>query len=67
VAPVIDMIYAATPEEIEPVEERQDHERDRAAARGAQAAHQDADRAAVRRNRRHVVLGAARLGTDHDA
>ena len=29
--------------------------------------HQDTNRAALRRNRRHAVLGAARLGTDHDA
>ncbi len=41
--------------------------RDRAIARGIQAPDQDPDRAALRRNRRHAVLGAARLGTDHHA
>ena len=51
----------------EPVEERADDERYRTAARGVQAADQDADRAAVRRNRRHAVLGAARLRTDQHA
>ena len=42
-------------------------ERDRAIARGVQAPDQDSDRAALRRNRRHAVLGAARLRTDHHA
>jgi hypothetical protein len=51
----------------EPVEERQDHQRHRTIARGVQAADQDADRAALRRNRRHAVLGFARFRTDQHA
>ena len=39
----------------------------RTAARGVQAPHQDPDRAAVAGDRRHAVLGAARLRTDHHA
>ena len=42
-------------------------ERDRAIARGVQAPDQHSDRAALRRNRRQAVLGAARLRTDHHA
>ena len=42
-------------------------ERDRAIARRVQAPDQDPDRAALRRNRRHAVLGPARLRTDHHA
>ena len=45
----------------------QDYQHHRAAARGVQAADQDADAPAVRRDRGHVVLGAARLGPDHHA
>src|SRR4051812_23862665 len=45
----------------EPVEERAHHERHRTAARGVQAADQDADRPAVRGHGRDVVLGAARV------
>ena len=43
------------------------HECDRTPARGVQAPHQDADRAALRRNRRHAVLGADGLRSDHHA
>ncbi len=53
---------SAQPMEIDP-----NLERDRAIARGIQAPDQDPDRAALRRNRRHAVLGAARLGADHHA
>ena len=49
----------------EPMEIDPNLERDRAIARGVQAPDQDSDRAALRRNRRHAVLGAARLRTDH--
>ena len=49
----------------EPMEIDPNLERDRAIARGVQAPDQDLDRAALRRNRRHAVLGAARLRTDH--
>src|SRR5271157_2380851 len=51
----------------EPMEVDPNLERDRAIARGVQAPHQDPDRAALRRNRRHAVLGAARLRADHHA
>ena len=51
----------------EPMEIDPNLERDRAIARGVQAPDQDLDRAALRRNRRHAVLGAARLRTDHHA
>jgi transposase-like protein len=51
----------------EPVEERAHHQRNRTAARRVQAADQDSDRAAVCRNRSHVVLGIARIGTDQHA
>ena len=51
----------------EPMEIDPNLERDRAIARGVQAPDQDSDRAALRRNRRHAVLGAARLRTDHHA
>ena len=44
-----------------------DHERDRTTARRVQAADQDADRAALGRDRGDVVLGAARLRPDHHA
>jgi putative transposase len=42
-------------------------ERDRAPARGVQAPHQDPDHPALRRNRRHALLGAARIRTDPHA
>ena len=51
----------------EPMEIDPNLERDRAIARGVQAPDQDLDRGALRRNRRHAVLGAARLRTDHHA
>ena len=51
----------------EPMEVGANHERDRAAARRVQAPDQDADRAALRRNRGDAVLGAARLRADHHA
>jgi transposase-like protein len=51
----------------EPMEERANNERDRTAARGVQATDQDADRAALRRNRRHAALGAARFRSDQHA
>ena len=51
----------------EPVEERANDQRHRTPARGVQAADQDADRAALRRNRRHAVLGVARFRTDQHA
>ena len=51
----------------EPMEVDPDLERDRAIARGVQAPDQDPDRAALRRDRRHAVLGAARLRADHHA
>ena len=51
----------------EPMEIDPNLERDRAIARGVQAPDQDLDRVALRRNRRHAVLGAARLRTDHNA
>jgi hypothetical protein len=53
-----DKLFAFTRLPPEPMEERQDHQRDRA----LQATHQDADRAALCRDRRHAVLGAARVG-----
>ena len=43
----------------------QDHQCHRAAARGVQAADQDTMPAALRRDRRHAVLGASGLGSDH--
>jgi hypothetical protein len=55
------------PATAEPVEVGADHQRRRAAARGVQAPHQDADRAALGRDRRDAVLGPARLGPDHHA
>ena len=51
----------------EPMEIDPNLECDRAIARGVQASDQDPDRAALRRNRRHAVLGAARLRADHHA
>jgi transposase-like protein len=45
----------------------QDHERHRTSARGVQAPDQDPVPAALRRDRRHAVLGAPRLGSDHHA
>ena len=51
----------------EPMEVDPNLERDRAIARGVQAPDQDPDRAALRRNRRHAVLGAARLRADRHA
>jgi hypothetical protein len=50
-----------------PVEERPHHQRHRAPARGVQATDQDPDRPALRRDRRHAVLGAARLRPDQHA
>jgi transposase-like protein len=50
-----------------PMEVGADHERRRATARGVQAPHQDADRAALCRNGRDAVLVSARIGPDHDA
>jgi len=41
-------------------------QRHRALARGVRAQDQDADRAALRRNCRHAVFGAARLRSDHE-
>ena len=55
------------PPAAEPMEVGPDHECGRAAARGVQAADQDPDRAALGRDRRHAVLGAARLRPDHHA
>src|SRR6201987_4342236 len=49
------------------MEERAYHQRDRAAARGVQATHQDANRAAFCRNRCNVVLGFACLRPDQYA
>ena len=51
----------------EPMEVDPHLERDRTPARGVQAPHQDPDHPALRRNRRHAVLGAARLRADNDA
>src|SRR6202022_3334678 len=51
----------------EPMEVDPNLERDRAIARRVQAPDQDSDCAALRRNRRPAVLGAARLRTDHHA
>ena len=45
----------------------QDHERHRTSARGVQAPDQDPVPAALCRDRRHAVLGASRLGSDHHA
>jgi hypothetical protein len=58
---------SASPAAPEPVEVGADHQRGRAAPRGVQAPHQDANRAAQRRDRRHAVLGVARLRPDHHA
>ena len=55
------------PSAAEPVAQRAHHECDRAPARGVQAKDQDPDRAAVRRHRRHVVLGTARFRADQHA
>src|SRR4051794_29164340 len=49
------------------VEVGQDHERDRTVARGVQAPDQDADGAALGRDRGDAVLGAAHLRPDHHA
>ena len=62
-----DRLVHLHPPAAEPMAQRAHHERDRAAARGVQATDQDADRAAIRRHRRHVVLGAARLRSDQHA
>jgi putative transposase len=43
------------------------HQRDRAPQRGVPPPHQDPDRAALRRDRAHAALGAARLGPDRHA
>jgi hypothetical protein len=43
------------------------HQCHRASARGVQAAHQDPVPAALCRDRRHAVVGAARFGPDHPA
>ena len=51
----------------QPMEVDPNLKRDRTIARGVQAPDQDSDCAALRRNRRHAVLGAARLRTDHHA
>jgi hypothetical protein len=45
----------------------EDHERRRAPARGVQAADQDPVPAALRRDRRHAVLGVAGVRSDHHA
>ena len=45
----------------------EDHERHRTSARGVQAPDQDPVPAALRRDRRHAVLGAPGLGSDHHA
>ena len=50
-----------------PMEVDPNLERDRAIARRVQAPDQDPDRAALRRNRGHAVLGAARFRADHHA
>src|SRR6266513_161934 len=49
------------------MEERSHHQRNRTAPRGAQAPHQNPDGAAVGRDRSDVVLGTARLRSDHYA
>jgi len=51
----------------EPMAQRAYHQCNRAVARRVQAKDQDANRTAVSRHRSHVVLGAARLGTDQHA
>ena len=51
----------------EPMAQREDHQCDRTSARGVQATDQDPDRAAVGRDRSHVVLGVARFRSDHHA
>ena len=55
------------PPAAEPMAQRTHHQCDRAFARGVQAPDQDPNRSAVRRHRRDVVLGAARLRTDQHA
>jgi hypothetical protein len=47
-----------------PVEERQDHQRDRAPARGVQTQDQDSNHPALGRHRSDAVLGPARIGSD---
>src|SRR3954453_7740864 len=51
----------------QPVEVGPNHQRHRAASRGIQAPDQDPDGAALGRDRRDAVLGAARIGSNHDA
>ena len=55
------------PVALQPMEVGPDHECHRTSARRVQAADQDADRPALRRDRGDVVLGAARLRSDHHA
>ena len=50
-----------------PMAQRAHHQRDRAPARGVQAQDQNADRPAIGRHCRHVVLGAARVRPDQHA
>src|ERR1700722_17198114 len=55
------------PAAAQPMEERSHHQRDRTAPRGVQAPDQNPDSAAVRRDCSDVVLGTARLRSDHYA
>ena len=55
------------PAALEPVEVGAHDQRDRAAARRVQAPHQDANRAALGRDRGDAVLGLACFRTDHHA
>ena len=62
-----EQLFAFTRLARQPVEIGTDDQRHRAAARGVQAPHQDPNRAALGRDRRHAVLGPACLRSDHHA
>ena len=55
------------PTAAQPMEKRAHHQRHRKAPRGVQASDQNPNRAALRRDRRHVVLGLARRRSDRHA
>jgi len=55
------------PAAVQPMEERSHHQRDRMTPRGVQAPDQNPDGAAIGRDCNDVVLGTARLRSDHDA
>ena len=62
-----DRFVCLSPAALKPMEIGADHERYRTASRGVQASHQDANRAALGRDRGNAVLGFARIRPDHHA